>query len=281
MIQTCKARFNCAMRSKFKMRTSFEIGFIASLTLIVHLCKSMQISDMMGLQERLEAFAISNIRITAQFAYWKYQPLSVPVVLLDTVYRQKISFLMKTWFTRNYKVNVETPYLQTYKSPFKYRETLCILDLILHLGDETFNHGKYLLGWYSNFEYIEDKYVVVIRQHSAFLAEEQQKIWSEQLSIRGLDIKRLRVFVWTVVKDFNLTTKVHRLYFQSTFFRCKTCDKQQLNCTVFMSPALELNPESFPFESKDSNGHLCQQNTNKIVLEITPCAKLQKIKLPN
>jgi len=117
----------------------------------------------------------------------------------------------------------------THLFTFKYRET-CSVDLIVHLKEE---RDDYLIYKYWNFrfennEYMDDKYMVIVRLATGFQDKTHPWLWS----LRPLADHR--IFTWTLVRS-----DLNRLSFRDIYFIAKTCDEGG-NCTLHISPALEL-----------------------------------------
>jgi len=145
---------------------------IIAFVLILHLhlnfteCSYFSIA---GLEQRLEQFEACNTRITAKFNNMELEAFSVPLTLLDVENRKNLTFFEDIWGDPTY--HDSDVYL------FKYREAICTLDLICHLGHEPYEQKMYWHDLYQINEYMLDKYLVIIRHELEFLTEDQRQIW--------------------------------------------------------------------------------------------------------
>jgi len=195
---------------------------ISVLILCPHFCCSKRETEhfVIGLQGRLEQFESCNVRITTEFNTLDFESFTIPVALLDLQNRRNIWMVEPIWDISTHRA--------THLFHFKFRSLRCSLDLILSLSPAPYDNLIYHHFDFQRREYMEDKYLIVIRQHSAFLAEDQQKIWDSNSVLPSL-----RVFIWTVTFD-TVATKSIRL--NETYFICRICNLLlPLNCSVYVS----------------------------------------------
>jgi len=164
-----------------------------------------------GLNERLNQFETCKIILTAQFKNTDIEPFSVPVVLLDSEHRKAVINSRK-----NVRMNVNSPAFFTRGFQFKFREVICILDLILHLGREAYKPEQYDHEYYQRYDYMEDKYLIIIRHLVGFLSEDHSRVWGSTSLVDH------RVFTWTVVKqepsESESPDEVQRFQFHGLYF---------------------------------------------------------------
>jgi len=136
------------------------VVILAALTNYKSKCESV----IVGLQKRLEEFQICNIRITAEFDEIDFEPFPMPLALMDPATRKSARLFLN--------VLISPIHEATRGFMFKYRESICMIDLIIHLEDEPY--GGELVYWHKRIhqqhEYMNDKYLVIIRHSAAFLA---------------------------------------------------------------------------------------------------------------
>jgi len=160
---------------------------LVSLMLILNLSNSH--TFIQDLNARLNQFGICDIRITSKFSNTEFEPFYVPVTLVDVKYRTNFTLFKYVW-------QPITPKL-SYDLQYKYRITLCVLDLVLHLGFETYNETQYRHAYfYRKYEYMDEKYLVIIRQHATFLTENHTRVWEKARIIDH------RIFIWTLKRSF-------------------------------------------------------------------------------
>jgi len=182
------------------------------------------------LNQRLDGFQMCNIRITAQFNTTDFDPLVVPTSLLDSKYRKNRRFFFYIWLTKAY---IGNPF------PFKYRGTICTLELVIHLGDESYNPvSQYHHEFYETAEPMDDKYLVIIRQHTKLVDEDHTKMWERQ------SLDNHKIFIWTVTREFdNLSMQGHSQdqHFQNTFFLYKSSGGTWIG--TFKAHVLDVQPD--------------------------------------
>jgi len=142
-------------------RLIFIIGIIANLKL------SQGTQFIVGLNERLECFSVCNIRITAEFQHTEWDPLLFPVALVE-VHHGKIKAL-----DYNYLMWKNPVFKATIGPIFKYRDSLCMLDLVVHPSDNQFNllgiHNPHLARANYYERYTRTEYLVFLWHHDQFM----------------------------------------------------------------------------------------------------------------
>jgi len=194
--------------------------WVLIFTFILTIQDSQAILFLEGLMEGLEQFGTCNIRVTADFWNIALEPILVPSVLIDI---EKIHE-----FPYN-EVFREATHKKTHLFAFKYRETICSADLVLHLGREPYD--ILLCSWYQRFEYMNDKYLVIVRYEAEFLNKPHP--WVSPLHA----LADHRIFTWTIGQN-----DLSRLSFQNLYFMATICDDlgkyPQLNCAQFIAAPL-------------------------------------------
>ena len=173
---------------------------------LLHQSQITCVKVILDLDERMSEFQFCNIRLTAGLENIEFETIAVPVALLHTEVRKGFGFMMYFWKT---PIN-----MVTLGFPFKYRESICSLDLIINLSNEPYNQDHYLHGHFQDYEYMEDKYLVIVQQEAPVFAENHKNTWNE---MEGL--KDHKIFIWTITIGF-----VKNIRFSQILFICSSCD---------------------------------------------------------
>jgi len=144
-----------------------------------------------GLNERVQHFDLCNIRITADFHQVVFEFFSFPVTLLDSEFRRN-HLLFKSWFWR-----VTDSFTSARGFPFKYRDDICVFDLIVHIAAEPYDTLKYCYSERRRQDNVVDKYLVIVQEHSEF-QRETFRCWGR---ITFYPIHR--IFLWKLVHSVN------------------------------------------------------------------------------
>jgi len=162
--------------------------------LTVYSVESRTVNRILGLKDTLEQFGECNIDITAEFENTDFEPFPVPTILIDSKFKENSTFLLGMRNNSNLSRNMYV---------FKLREYKCGLDLFLCLDEDSVDVlQKYNYLIYRHTDFMNDKYLVIIRHRSEFQSDNLYTVWG---MIR--DLKDCRVFLWTVVNFSNTTNR--------------------------------------------------------------------------
>jgi len=200
-------------------------NLIQVLTILVVAEISLGENFMADLNTRLDLFKECNVKITAEFEKTDWLPHGVPVTLFSPIQTKKMLYTRFGPWKSIFKPNLVIGFV------FRFRETKCALDLIFHLSNEDFAYDDYRPNWYQDYEYMNDKYLVYVQNHTQYLSENLSTMWG-----KTIDIVDHRIFIWTVVLAFSGPGRLNQLVFQDVFFMCQACDK---SLTQFASFGLE------------------------------------------
>jgi len=208
--------------------------FCIIAVVILHVSHSQAQTMIDSFSEILEQFESCNIRITAvwDFNEIEFEPFLVPVILFESWKRARSSR------SDIYQIPIHQA---THMFAFKLRESRCFLELVFHLAGIhplfQFQIGSlYYDHKYQRIEYMDDKYLVMVRHETDFLVENHQFFFNQ----KGL--MDHRIFMLTIpsasqgqIMELN---NVHRFLIQRIFFISMIC-LEYVNCTVTVSPAPE------------------------------------------
>jgi len=173
---------------------------MSRIKIFLSICSLIQFTQgknfiILGLNKRLEDFNnYCDVRITADFRNMEFEQFFGPVTLLDVKQRITPTFKFPSGpINPNVFAHLVGNRMNIFI--FKYRMEVCALDLVIHLSTDEYDPDKYFHVHYQRLEYMSDKYMVIIRQNSAFLAENQTKVWGYYNYFRDH-----RIFVWTVIR---------------------------------------------------------------------------------
>jgi len=160
-----------------------------------------------GLNKRIEEFQVCNVRITTYVLRQEtdFETFTFPLVLTDTWVRYDFLAMHDIWSIRIHKT--------IHLFHFKYRESICTLDLILHIHNKTYDPNFYFHEFYQLHEYMNDKYLIVIQEQNKFLEENHMNF----LYFRPL--RDHKIFFWTVNQDLNHTKNTY-FSFSSIYLIC-------------------------------------------------------------
>jgi len=162
----------------------------------------------LGLNERLEQFDLCDIRITAELGSTDFESFQVPVTLIDVELRKNY------YFFRNFldwNVSITGFPRHKLRFPSRHRKEICMVDLILLLGDTDESGAWYIANTPSLL--VAENYLLLIRNRIPMIKD----IYSLVNSIVYLDH---RIFIWTVIQELRKTEIELIFSFRNVLFLC-------------------------------------------------------------